>query len=145
MRAIDPIAHIGSRGQRLEAVQEARRHVQMPKVVVVEQKCLLLAEGRRVPSNVDQHIVHGAVGAAHQLRLAPPRASVHAADDSLRRTGLGVLHERCGVPGLAEIVVENLRVEGPGEQAAVVAERLRDEDENVCEVGSFDAHMVMLP
>ena len=45
MRTIDPIAHIGSRGQRLEAVQEAGRHVQMPKVVVVEQECLLL--GRR--------------------------------------------------------------------------------------------------
>ena len=49
------------------------------------------------------------------------------------------------VPGLAEVVVENVRVEGAGEQAAVVAERLRDEDENVCEVRFFDAHRVMLP
>ena len=56
MWTIDPIAHVGGRGQRLEAVQEARRNVQVPKVVVVEQKCLLLAEGRRVPSNVDQNV-----------------------------------------------------------------------------------------
>ena len=42
MRAIDPVAHVGSRSQRLEAMQEARWHVQMPKVVVVEQKSLLL-------------------------------------------------------------------------------------------------------
>ena len=49
------------------------------------------------------------------------------------------------VPGCAEVVVENVRVEGPGEQAAVVAERLRDEDENVREVGLFDAHRAMLP
>ena len=117
----------------------------MPKVVVVEQKCLLLAEGRRVPSNVDQHVVHGTVGAADQLRLAAPRASVHAADDSLRRTGLGVLHERSGDARRAEVVVENVRVEGPGEQSAVVAERLRDEDENVRKVGRFDAHTAMLP
>ena len=47
VRAIDPIADIGGRGQRLKPVQEPRRHVQMPKVVVVEKKCLLLAEGRR--------------------------------------------------------------------------------------------------
>ena len=70
---------------------------------------------------------------------------MHAADDSLRRTGLGVLHERCRGSRPAEVVVENVRVEGAGEQAAVVAERLRDEDENVCEVRFFDAHRVMLP
>jgi len=145
MWAIDPIAHVGGRGQRLEAVQEAGRHVQVPKVVVVEQECLLLAEGRRIPADIDQNVAHGAVGAADQLRLAAPRASVHAADNSLGRTGLGVLHERRGDSLLADVVVENVRVEGSGEQSAVVAERLRDEDENVCEVRFFDAHRIMLP
>ena len=62
----------------------------------------------------------------------------------LRRTGLGVLHERSGDARRAEVVVENVRVEGPGEQSAVVAERLRDEDENVRKVGRFDAHREML-
>ena len=62
---------------------------------------------------------------------------MHAADDALGRAGLRVLHERCGGSRLAEVVVENVCVEGPGEQPAVIAERLRDEDENVCEVGLF--------
>ena len=145
MWAIDPIAHVGGRGQRLEAVQEAGRHVQVPKVVVVEQECLLLAEGRRIPADIDQDVAHGAVGTADQLRLATPRASVHAADDSLRRTGLGVLNERCRDSWRDEVVVENVCIEGAGEQAAVVAERLRDKDENVCEVSFFDAHGAMLP
>ena len=144
MRTIDSIAHVGSRGKRLEAMQEAGRNVEMPKVVVVEKECLLLTEGRRIPSDVDQHVVHGTVGAAHQLRLAAPRASVHAADDSPRRTGLGVLNERCRDARPAEVVVENVRVEGAGEQAAIVAERLRDQEENVCEICRFDAHRVMV-
>ena len=145
MRTIDPIANIGSRGQRLEAMQEARRNIEMPKGVVVEQKCLQLAEGRRILSDVDQHVVHGAVGAADQLRLPAPRAPVHAADSSLHRARLGVLNERRRGPWPAEVVVENVRVEGPSEQSAVVVERLRGEDENVRKVRFLDAHRVMLP
>lgn len=144
MRAVDPIAHVRSRRQRLEAVQKAGRNVQMAKVVVVEQEWLLHAEGRRGFSDVDQHIVHGTVGTPNQLRLAAPGASVHAANDSLQRTGLGVLNERRGSSRLADVEVENVRVKGPREQAAVVAERLRDQDENVREVCPFNAHLVML-
>ena len=48
-------------------------------------------------------------------------------------------------PGRAEIVVEDVRVESACEQAAVVSERLRDEDENVCEIGVFDTHKEMVP
>ena len=47
-------------------------------------------------------------------------------------------------PGTAEVVVEYGRVERPGEQAAVVAERLRGQDENVGKVGRLDAHTEML-
>ena len=144
MRPIDAIAHIGERGQRLEAVQKSGRHKQMPKVVVVEQECLLFAKGRRRLANVDQYIVHRAVGAADQLRFPTARASVHAPDDAHGRAGLRVLHERGGASRLAEIVVEYLCVKGPGEQPSLIAERLRDEDENVGESGSFDAHGVML-
>jgi hypothetical protein len=70
---------------------------------------------------------------------------VHAADAALGRTGLGALHERGGDSGRAEILVENLCVEGPGGQPPLIAEGLRDEDENVCEFGSFDAYWVMWP
>ena len=144
VRTIDPITHIGSRGQRLEAMQETRRDIQMPKVVVVEQECLQLTKRRRIPSNVDQHVVNGAVGAADQLRLAAPRASVHSTDRSLHRTRLGVLNEGCRDSRPAEVVVEYGRVECPGEQSAVVVERLRGENENVRKVGRFDTHTAML-
>lgn len=144
MGTIDPITHIGSCGQCLEAVQKAGRHVQVPKVVVVEKKCSLLAESRRIPSNVDEHVVNGAVGAADQLRLSASRASVQTADDSLYRARLRVLNERCRNPRSAEIIVENGRIERPGKQSAVVVERLRGENENVRKVGRFDTHMAML-
>ena len=145
MWTVDPITNIGRCGQRLEAMQETRRNVKMPKVVVVEQKSSTQGEGWRVLSDVDQHIVHGTVGTADQLGLAAPGTSVHAADHPFRRTGLGILHERGGDTRRAKIVVENVRVEGPREQAAVVAKRLRNEDKNVREGGLFDVHREMLP
>jgi hypothetical protein len=144
MRTIDPVADIGGRRQRLEPMQETGWHVQMTKVVVVEQKRFLLAECWRVPSNVDQHVMHGTVGAADQLRLARARTAVHAANDSLGRTGLGVLDERRRETRRAEVIVKDVRVEGPGEQAAVVPERLRDQDENVREACPFNAPLEML-
>ena len=145
MRAVDPIAHVRRRGQCLEAVQETRRHIQMSKLVIVEQKCLLLTECRRSRPNIDQHVVDGAVGAAHQLRLAAPAAAVHAADHTLGRTRLGVLDERSGQPRHAEVIVEDICIERAGEQAAVIAEWLRYQDENISQIGLFDAHMDMLP
>jgi len=144
MRTIYPITNIGSCGQCLEAMQETRRNVEVTKVVVVEQKRLTPTEGWRVPSNVDQNVVHGTVGAADQLRLAAARTSVHATNNSLRRSGLGVLDKRRREARRAEVIIKDLRVEGPGKQAAVVAERLWDEDENVREVCPFNVHLVML-
>lgn len=144
MRTIDPIAHIGGRRQCLEAVQEAGWHVQMTKVVVVEQERLLPTECWRVAANVDKHVVHGTVGTPDQLRLATTRTAVHAANDSFGRTGLGVLDERRGEPGRAEVAVEDVRIERSGEQTAVVAERLWNQDENVRQVCPFYAHLKML-
>ena len=106
----------------------------MPKVVVVEQKCLLLSERRRLSPNIDEHVVDGAVGAAHQFRLTAPGAGVHAADHSLGRTRLRILHEGSRHSRHAEVIVEDIGVESPGEQPALVAERLRDQDENVRKV-----------
>ena len=48
------------------------------------------------------------------------------------------------VPGPAEVLVENSRIECAGEQATVVAERLRGQDENVGKVCRLDAHKEML-
>ena len=69
---------------------------------------------------------------------------MHSADSSFHRARLGVLNERRRNPGPAEVVVEDGRVECPGEQSAVVVERLRSENENVRKVGRFDAHTAML-
>ena len=93
VRTVDAVADVGDLGERLESVQEAGRHVQVPEVVVVEQKSLLSAEGRRSSPDVDQYVVHRAVRAAHQFRLAAAAPSVHAADHTLRRPGLRVLQE----------------------------------------------------
>ena len=144
MWSIDPIAHIGDRAERLKAMQETWRDVQVSKLAVVEEKSLLPAEGRRVPTDVNQDIVDGAVGATHQLRFATPSTAVHAADDSLLGTGLGVLDERSGATRRANMVVEDARVESPCEQSAFVAEWLGDKGENISESGLFNTHMEML-
>ena len=145
VRTVDPVAHVGSRSERLEAVQEARWDVQVPKIVVVEQESLLFAESWRTSSNVDQHVMYCTVGTADQFGLAAPRASMHAADNATRRAGLRVLHEGCGGSRPAEVVVEDVRVEGTREQAPFVAEGLWNEDKDVHEVRLFDPHRVMLP
>ena len=75
MRAIDPVADIRRRGDRLKAVQKTRRYVEMTKVGVVEQKRLLLAERWGVPTDIDQDIVNGAVGASDEFRPPPARSA----------------------------------------------------------------------
>ena len=144
MRSIDPVAHIGNRAERLKAMQEPGRDVQVPKLAVVEEKGLLPAEGRRVPTDVDQDIMDSAVGAAHQLGFATPSTAVHAADDSHLGTGLGVLDERSGATRRANVVIEDIRVERPREQSTFVAEWLGDEGENISEGSLFNTHMEML-
>lgn len=144
MGAIDPITDVSSDTERLETMEETGGNVQMAKIFVVQQKYLSLTEGRRVSSDIDQHIVYSAVRAPHQLGLAPSGAPVHAANDALRRAGLGILNEGRRDPGFPEMVVEDLGVERPREQSAVVTKRFRDEDQHVGEVCSFDTHMEML-
>jgi hypothetical protein len=142
--SIYPVAHIGACGQCLEAVQEAGWHIKVPKVGVIEQERLMPSEGRGVPTGVDQHIMNGAIRAADQLRFASTQAAVKTADDTLPRTGLGVLHEGGRPAGDADEGVKNIRVESPCEYAALVEKRLRGKDEDICEGGPFDAHLEML-
>lgn len=116
----------------------------MVKIFVVEQERLLSAKGGRVPADIDQDIVDGTVCAAHQLGLASARPSVHAADDPLGRTGLGVLDKGSRDTGSSQLVVEDLGVERPSEQSTLVTKWLWDEDQHVGEVSSFDTHTEML-
>jgi hypothetical protein len=64
---------------------------------------------------------------------------------ALRLTGLGIVHEGSAASRRTDIIVENVCVEGPSEEAAVDPERLRDEDEHIREVRRFNAHREMLP
>jgi hypothetical protein len=144
VRSIDPVTHIGAVGQRLEPVKEAGRYVQVPEIAVVQQEDIVLAERGRISSYVDQNVVHGAVGAPNQLGFTTSGTPVHAADHSLPGTGLGVLNERGGACRPTDVVVKNRGVESPCEQAAPIAERLRDKDEHVCEGRLFDTHLEML-
>jgi len=144
MGTIDAIADIGGRGECLKAMQETGWDVEVPKGVVVEKECLPSAEGRRSPTDVDQHVMHRSVRATYQFGFATPGASVHAADNALCRTGLGILHERRRGTRRREVFVEDLSVKCPGKQSAVVPERFWNEDENICEFRSFDAHREML-
>lgn len=142
--AIDSIADVGRSGQRLEAMKKPRGYVEVSEILVIQSKCLTMTESGRILADIDQDVVHGTVCAAHQLGLPASGASVHAANDTLRRAGLGVLDERSRESRPAEMVVENLSVERPGEQSTLVVERVRDEDQHVHEAGFFDTHMEML-
>lgn len=137
---VDAVADVGDVGERLEAVQHAGRHVQMPERGIVEQEHLLLAERRRVRSGIDQDVVHGAVGAAHEFGFTLTAPAVHAADDPTHRTGLGILDERRRRAGHTAPLVEDLGVEGAGEQPAVVVVRLRDQGHHTCKPGRFYSH-----
>lgn len=145
VRTIDPVADIGRGGERLKTVQESRGNVEMSKVVVVEQKRLMLTESWGFPANIDEHIVNRTVGATHQLCLAATGAPVHAANATLRRTRLRVLDERRGCAGHADVVVEDLSIERSGEQPTIVTERLRHKNNDTFEPGLFDSHGAMLP
>lgn len=145
VRSVDAVADISRRGECLEAVQEAGRDVEVTKVGVVQAKCLLLAERGRVATDVDQHVVHRTVGTAHELRLAATRAAVHSSDHAFTGAGLRILLKRRSTAWLAHCCVEDLRVERSSEQSAVVAERLRNEDQDIGKFGGFDAHDSILP
>lgn len=144
MRSIDPVAHVRGRGQRLKAMQKARGNIEMTKVFVVEQECLFASERGRPLADVDQDVVHGAMRTTHQFRLAATPTSVHTPDHALPRPGLRILDERRSGAGTIQVAVEDLRIEGACEEAAVVVERFGRENENVLQVSLFDTHQTML-
>lgn len=144
MRPIDAVAHVGSSGQRLEPVQKPGRYVKMTEIPVIEEKSLLPTEGRRTSSDVDEYVVHRTVGAADQFGLTTSRTAVHTPNYSLRRPGLRVLDERGGGPWDAEVSIEDACIEGPGEQATIVPERLGHQYHDVGKISPFNIHMEMV-
>lgn len=142
---VDAVTHVRGAGEGLEAVQKARRNEQVVERVVIEAEGLSATERRRFPSDVDEHVVDGAIGASDEFRLARTRPAVHTPDHALGGPGLGILHERRGGAGSADMGIEDVGIESPREQAATVARRLRHQDENICQIRCFDSHKEMLP
>lgn len=116
----------------------------MTEVVVVEQKRLLPTERARTLPNVDKDVVHRTMRASHEFGFTSPGSPVHAPDDAAKRTGLRILNERCRGAGLTDVVVEDLRIERPGEQPAVIPERRGGKYQNIREFGRVDQHKAML-
>lgn len=143
VRTVDPVADVGEWGQRLEAVQESGRDVQMPKSTVVQKESLLHPESRRLPSDVDQYVVNRPACAPDEFGFTAARSAVHASQHPLSRARLGVLHKSRRFTG-THMLVEHLRVEGPREEAAVVAVGFVDEQQYIGEACRLDPHRVIV-
>lgn len=137
--AVDPVADVSGGSKRLEAVQETRGNVEVPKRLVVEHERLAGAESWRIPADVDDDVVDGAMRTADELRLAETRSPVHAPDDADAGSGLRILNEDGG----ADAGLEDVDVERSSEESTVVAKRLRYQHQQAIEIGVFDAHQAM--
>ena len=79
VKLIDPVDDIGDPGQRLEPVEEPARNVDLGADLIVEQEGHDLAECRRSRPGVDDHVEHGAIGAADQLRFTSSGSTMQSA------------------------------------------------------------------
>lgn len=145
VRAIDPIADVGGRRQRLEPMEKAGRNVEVSKVLVVEHERRLCAESGRIRSNVHENIEHGAIRTSDELCLADSRAAMHSANRALARSGLRILDKTRRCASLADIGIEEICVKGPSEEATIIMERLWGEDQHVGQFGYVDLHLRIVP
>jgi hypothetical protein len=145
MRPIDAVTHVGTLCDGLKPVQEARGHVEVAQLDIVESERLGLTECGRIRPDVDQDIVHSTAGAPHQLGFSAIGAAVHAAHDTARGSGLRILNEGRRRTADAYRLVEDLGVEGPAEEPTLVVKRLRDEEQYIRKVGrpyTHDGHLL---
>jgi hypothetical protein len=98
----------------------------VPEFLVIQPKRLDPAEGRRVWSSVDNHVVYRTPGAANEFRFPPTGSEVQTAECTDAGPGLGVLGERCWVKAVRG---RNVGVERTREETAIVMVRRRNEDE----------------
>lgn len=124
MRSVDAVAHVGFLAEHLEAVQEARRDVQVGEGLVVQSERLVFAESGRATANVDHDVQDRAARASHQFRFPRATSTMHAADDTTMRPGLRVLQENARVYAVR---CPDLKVEGAGEETALIMKRRRYE------------------
>jgi hypothetical protein len=141
MQLVNPIANVGIVGQSLEAVQEARGHIEMPEQLVIEPKCLGTAKGGRVWASIDDDIVNGAACAAHKLCLTTAGPAVKTAQYSLPGPRLGVLDKGSRVKAMG---VGGLSVEGAGEETSVVVSWGGNKKENASDRCVANLHVAMM-
>lgn len=134
---IDAVAHVGGGRQGLVSVQESGRDVQHGEIHVVQPEGLDDAERGRLRTSVDNDVKDGSVGDPHQFGFAATDPSVHPAHDALDRTGLAVLDKRVGIDSR---VPRDPRVEGPGEEAAIVGMRGRLEEQETGQPACANSH-----
>ena len=145
MWTVDPVTDVRRGSQSLESVQKSARDEEMTKVVVIENKCPVLAESRRPAADIDNDVIDRAVRAPDQFGLAEPRTAMESPDHALCRSGLRILDQRRRGACRADEVVEQYGVKSSGEKTASVIRRLGYENRDTGEVGLFNSHGDMLP
>jgi hypothetical protein len=127
VRAIDPVAHVSDVTEHLEAMQQAGRDEQVPKLLVIETKRLVSTEGRRTWTSVNNDIQDRAARASYKLGLAATHASMQSPDDSAVGARLGVLSKRRAVNAMRR---GDGDIERSRKEATLIVMRLRDEDQH---------------
>lgn len=145
MRTVDAVADICNGGERLKTMQETRRDVEMSKVIVVQQECLLLTKSGRICADVDDHVINGAMGAADEFGLATARTAVHAPHHALHGPRLRILHEFCRSAWRTDVIVEDFYVERSGEQSPFIAKGLRHQNHHAGKLSLLDSHGSIFP
>lgn len=115
----------------------------MAKELVVKQERLPSAESRRLTSDIDEHVVYGAPGAAHQLGLAATATTMHSPNYTACRAGLGILDKRGGCAS-PDVVVEYGSIECPSEEPTPVVVCVIDQNQHIREVRWLDPHRAIV-
>ena len=120
------VEDVGDLRHHAEPVREADGNVEDAHVLVAELHALPLAVGRRPDAQVDRHVEDRAAAAAHELGGAVADRVMQAAHHAAGGSRVVVLHE---VLGDAELLGQDVGAERLGEEAPLVAEDLRlDQD-----------------
>jgi hypothetical protein len=141
VRAVDAIRHIGWVGQGLESVGTAGRHVERDLLAVTQLEAFPVPVRRRGRTQVHDDVEDRAVRAPDELRLAVPAAHVQAAHHTADRAGEAILGEGRVDAGRTHY----LRIEGAGEEAALVHVRGGHEEQSARNaLNRLDVHKALL-
>ena len=138
----DLVGDMGIAGEGDEAVREALGDVEHVAILLREVKALPTPVGRRSAAEVDDHVVDGALHAAHHLHLAMRRAlEMHAPERPASRVrGMVGLYEDGREAGRSELI----GAEGAREEAALIAALLQRDKNRVVQGRLVEVHSLLL-